>query len=324
MSTTSLTRTTSANSLFSSPAASRASSQNSQQGTPSSNEIARKVLATATSVLPTLTLTPLKSAKDALLKQTPQTSPAPSPAPSTPGSWQHPRMDEVLRRQNATHFDAGNMRLIGYNILGGLISFALPMVLPTPWIRALGPYATYTILLLRAFLIINIALACTPLFRAADACEDVPLTPSQRQLLGLPPMSRPATPLEQASYATPPRYSRTPSSSLQGQASDSPRNSPQEFDSTLRRSSASNSPYSATPIRQSPSFLQSPSQGERRRLSYGGTSTPTRSSPLGLGLSEFDAPGSGSGTPTKSGRASVGLNSKWLYDKGRRGSGGVF
>ena len=52
---------------------------------------------------------------------------------------------------------------------------------------------------------------------------------------------------------------------------------------------------------------------ERRRLSYN------------FGTSEFDAGGSMMGTtPTKiNNRASVGLNSKWLYEKGRGSPGAV-
>lgn len=61
--------------------------------------------------------------------------------------------------------------------------------------------------------------------------------------------------------------------------------------------------------------------GGGRRSSFG-----LRSSPLGgatgFSGSELDV----SGTPTKvvgNPRASVGLNSKWLYEKGRTSSGGI-
>lgn len=65
--------------------------------------------------------------------------------------------------------------------------------------------------------------------------------------------------------------------------------------------------------------------GNGRRSSYN-ISNSNRSSPLNFGMSEFDAAGSGSGsygTPTKSSRASVGLNSKWLYEKGRASPSGA-
>ena len=302
--------------------------------------------ATSTSALPKLGLTP--QSKAAAPAQPPTSTPQhqPSPAASTPGQWQHPRMDEVIRRQNATHFDMSNMKLIGVHV--GLIftSFLAPLMLytmqvalslsrhathnsadptslPSPWIRAAHPYPNYLLLVLRLFFLANIAVALSPLFRKPDSCEDVPLTPAQRQLLGLPPMSRPATPLEQTQWVTPPRYSRshTPksaTSSLRAQASGSPssgRGMPFEAaspsGSTHRRGSAS--PLTPSGARGA----------ERRRLSYTNRSSP-------LSTSEFDAVGSMS-TPTKTNRASVGLNSKWLYEKGRGspigsgwGTGSVF
>ena len=141
-------------------------------------------------------------------------------------------------------------------------------------------------------------MATTPLFRQQDPCNDIPLTPAQRQLLGLPPSSRPAMPQEKEQWITPPRYSRS--------ASGTPRSSPSSL-----RAEVSGSPIpppggiafgKASPL--TPGGVE-----ERRRLSL------NRNSPLSI--SEFDAAGSVS-TPTKANqRASVGLNSKWLYEKGR-------
>jgi nucleoporin POM34 len=172
------------------------------------------------------------------------------------------------------------------------------------------------------------AITLSPLFRKPDACEDIPLTPQQRHALGLPPMSRPATPQEEAQYVTPPRYSRsaTPRSSfgsagsfadsLRVQARGSPLsgrgsqldasfNSP--FGST-RRGSGSGSPYSASPLKDK---IFSNSEVGRR----GSLGSSSRGSPMG---GDFDPMSS---TGAKSGRASVGLNSKWLYQKGRASPG---
>jgi nucleoporin POM34 len=110
-------------------------------------------------------------------------------------------------------------------------------------------------------------------------------------------MSRSATPLEEQQYVTPPRFSRsaTPTSSLRGEPSDSPLSGRGvALDSSLRAVSPFGSPLGS----------------ERRKLSY----TSARSSPLSV--SEFDAVGN-LATPTKSGKATVGLNNKWLYEKGR-------
>ncbi len=74
------------------------------------------------------------------------------------------------------------------------------------------------------------------------------------------------------------------------------------FGSGTQQRRASGSPLT-------PSGTPSNAAAAGRRLSYNPRSSP-------LGLSEFDA----GGTPTKvmgNPRASVGLNSKWLYEKGR-------
>lgn len=159
-------------------------------------------------------------------------------------------------------------------------------------------------------------LSLTPLFRPRDTCDDIPLTDTQRTRLALPPRSRPASPAEIQSYVTPPRYSRsaTPGSgnSTRGgaQGSESPlgRGLASPLENSLRRES-----FNST-RRLSPLNANGSGSGvdHRRRLSF---QTSGRSSP-----SEFEAWGGsvGSvGTPTKSGKASVGLNSKWLYEKGR-------
>ena len=152
-------------------------------------------------------------------------------------------------------------------------------------------------------------------------------------------MSRPATPQEEAQYVTPPRYSRsaTPRSSfgsagsladsLRVQARGSPLsghgspfdasvsiNSP--FGSSTRRGSLSGSPFSASPLKDK--MFSNSEMG--RRGSFGssmgrrGSLGSSRGSPMG---GEFDNMSS----PAKSGRASVGLNSKWLYQKGRASPG---
>lgn len=99
--------------------------------------------------------------------------------------------------------------------------------------------------------------------------------------------------------------------------SDSPlrgRGSPMDGGSARR--SFSGSPFGS----QRPSLLGgsgfSSPVGDMRGASARRTSfnNSTRSSPLNT--SDFDMAGN-IGTPTKSNKASVGLNSKWLYEKGR-------
>ncbi|WPH03841.1 Hypothetical protein R9X50_00672400 [Acrodontium crateriforme] len=243
----------------------------------------------------------------------------PSPTPSTPGRWEHPRINEIERRRNKTKFDGDDTRKV-VQIFGLLLAtFIAPAILrsilPRSWSRFVGSYyPTIVFWVIRLLLTALIGIQCLPLFRKDDPCEDIPLTPAQRQLLGLPLMTRPMTPQELGQTVTPPRFTRsnTPrsASSTQVNLSGSPIN---ERNALL--DSASESPANGSPFTP-----QLHSGGERRRLSY----SSNRSSPLSI--SEFDAAGSVN-TPTKSARASVGLNSKWLYEKGRaspRLSGSVF
>ncbi|CAK4030926.1 Nucleoporin POM34 [Lecanosticta acicola] len=262
------------------------------------------------------------------LKITPKKNAPPAPTTPTrmPGhaGWIHPRMDEVLRRRNATDFDGSNVKTIIISSLIILTSMFVPNllreILPTPWLHAIYPWPMYALWAIRLLFLAFIGVAAAPLLRTPDACEDIPLTPQQRKLLGLPPMSRPATPQEQEQYVTPPRFSRsnTPrssSSSIRAEVSGSPlsgRGTPMESASFLR--SGSGSPFGSaqrpTSVNQSPQYSALRSGGERRRLSY----TSDRSSPLSESL--FDTSGSTS-TPTKSNKTSLGLNNKWLYEKGR-------
>jgi nucleoporin POM34 len=42
--------------------------------------------------------------------------PTPAPAAESPGNWQHPRMKEITRRQQATTFGSDNVKTIIYNL----------------------------------------------------------------------------------------------------------------------------------------------------------------------------------------------------------------
>ncbi|KAI7391713.1 hypothetical protein KC336_g16675 [Hortaea werneckii] len=312
---------------------------------------------------------PLAAAKSAVASVTPSKSPTPgtptqqpsSPALSTPGAWQHPRMDEVLRRRDANRFDKSHMQMIALNlallILTFLTSTITRSILPRTLLASPTYQSTtfYIHLLLRAFLTLNIALSLAPLFRPQDPCDDIPLTDSQRYHLGLPPRTRPATPREQTEYVTPPRYSRnsTPQSDRASlrmfAAAESPlgtrsTGAASPLDRSLGgRGSLGGSPFGSaqrpSPLGGRQSAVAGVNSSPRRRSSFQGmTRQQQRGSPLG-GLNDLDGfgssllGGSSTGTPTKSsgatttpvGKASVGLNSKWLYEKGRgspRGGGG--
>jgi nucleoporin POM34 len=177
-------------------------------------------------------------------------------------------------------------------------------------------YVSWGYLAVQAIMIINIGIALLPLVRRRDDISDIPLTPGQRKLLGLPPASAPPTP--NSIYSTPPRYSRTPS--LAGSAasnksySSSPLSGNGSPASDRRLSGSSYSPAAASPL------LQKAVTGGlgARKSSFGSPS------PLGVSSSASlfgDAPGTPS--PTAGKRSTVTLNNKWLFEKGRRTSSGA-
>ena len=152
-------------------------------------------------------------------------------------------------------------------------------------------------------------MALRPLYRAQDDLSDIPLTPAQRKLLGLPPTSKPPTPGSQ--YSTPPRYPRS-STPLSGSANGKV-GSYSPLSGTPRAGSPSNSPYTSGAI----PFLQKTNGAfdTSRRHSYGSAS------PLNPRASTSVPEAPSTPTPTTGKGATVGLNNKWLYDSGRRSSG---
>jgi nucleoporin POM34 len=176
------------------------------------------------------------------------------------------------------------------------------------------PYSNWVVGAIRLLFFINIFWAIRPLFLRPDDVADIPLTPSQRTAMGLDPdVKTPQTPGSVASpnYITPPRYQKsTPRSSF---GTPSERGSP--LSGSGRASlgmSTSHSPFS--PNNGSPLF---------QKVIGGSATKQLTGSPLG-GSSLFLESGSSNtpGTPTPvNGKASVGLNSKWLYEKRRDSRG---
>ncbi|KAH7135068.1 nuclear pore complex component-domain-containing protein [Dendryphion nanum] len=260
---------------------------------------------------------------------TPVTPSAQKQYQATPtGAWKHPKFDEITRRQYATTFDDRNVRIIVTNLSLLALSFvafaivsqiALLRALSVPLVNfaaTLQPIPNYLIWVLRLLLLGNATQASLPLLRryTPDEIADIPLTPSQRQALGLDPnVSTPMTPgsaFASPNYVTPPRYQKS-----------TPRNSfgtPGDYQSPLTGSprasmgkSTSNSPFS--PSTGSPLFQKAVGGGSAtKRMSF-----DSRNSPMSNSI--FDSSSSNTpGTPTPgTGRASVGLNSKWLYEKRR-------
>jgi nucleoporin POM34 len=175
----------------------------------------------------------------------------------------------------------------------------------------LRPFSSYIYLAARVILIYNILVALLPLIRPKDNLDDIPLTPAQRKLLGLPASDAPPTPGSQ--YVTPPRYARTPTSKS-GSPSSPFSNTPLSGKGSPIQGSGRGSTFSpnASPLLHK---AMAGGLGNTRRGSYGSPS------PLGPGVPKpwFDGPTSPS--PSSGKGTSVGLNSKWLYEKGRGSPG---
>ncbi|KAF7914457.1 uncharacterized protein EAF01_000863 [Botrytis porri] len=247
------------------------------------------------------------------------------PQPSTPqaGTWKHPKFDEIARRQNVATFTDQNMRRLLWNGVGFVVLWYIGQTIwrtfPGYFFgEALFPmFASWTFRIIQLCLIFNIVVALRPFYTKRDNMEDIPLTPAQRKLLGLKPSSRPPTPGSE--YVTPPRYRRTstplsssPANRRGNPASGSPSGKRSESPHTQDGLESLINPlgpvYSpgASPLLQKTLM----SGSGNRRSSYG-------SNPLGRSIGD-------PGTPSPLGVAkpsSVGLNNKWLYEKGRRNSG---
>ncbi|KAI0135676.1 NPCC-domain-containing protein [Daldinia grandis] len=251
-----------------------------------------------------------------------KSTPATPPVTDSPGTWRHPRIEEITRRQEATTFTDGNIKRIAVNIvvlvalifLHSFLARVLPSKKSFPY--AVWNYSRYAYWTVLAIPVFNIGTNLLPLLRPKDDISDIPLTPGQRRLLGLPPTSAPPTP--GSAYSTPPRYSRTPS--ISGSAgskrsfSSSPRSSTSNFGSSIGVNGNGGLAGLASP--QSP-LLQKAMNGARRSsISSLGSPSPMGAS---TGFSSFygGVPDSPSPSPANGKRSTVGLSSKWLYERGR-------
>ncbi|KAL5614508.1 hypothetical protein BROUX41_004611 [Berkeleyomyces rouxiae] len=264
------------------------------------------------------------------------------PVSESPGTWKHPQLDEIQRRRNASTFTEKNMRQValGAGMLLALwaVEYSVATYLNFDFLsRSTRSYFAWAFTILHAGPIANIGLALLPLVRPTDNLTDIPLSNEQRQLLGLPLLAGSSA---ETKFNTPPRYSRTPSmadsansrasyngSPLSGRGSPaavSPLKNSQfsPITSPLQHKSAQFSPISSPLQHKTGSstpklgFLGS-STSSNRRPSFG-SNTPL----LGAGNSSSNSLFADIGTPSPaSKRASVGLNSKWLYEKSRRQSG---
>lgn len=257
----------------------------------------------------------------------------PATATPSPGRWRHPGFDEISRRQRASTFDDSNVQRIILNagfivILWLLRSFlqSSPETLSFVFSADVQSKIHNALLISISLPFINILVALFPLYKGQDNVPDIPLTPSQRALLGLDPNATP--PLNPGTqYITPPRYARSPT----------PRNS-SPASNRSNRSSTGSTPFSGRErSSESPSFSRlasdspfSPSASPlwQKQLRSGHNSrreSLVLPSPLGPGKndSRWCLPSTPSPVTGKGQGASVGLNNRWLYQRQRTSSGRV-
>lgn len=159
------------------------------------------------------------------------------------------------------------------------------------------------------------AVSCYPLVKPKDNITDIPLTPSQRALLGLDPLSGPPdTPASEC--ITPPRYPRmsTPrSGSPASRGSNSTRSHSSRNGSPSLGGDGGESPFSAS----ASSIWQKSVGGSRDSLRRNSFGSP---SPHNAGVNSKDITAAVTPkTPSPLGgrSPSVVLNNRWLYNRGR-------
>ncbi|KAI1214683.1 NPCC-domain-containing protein [Annulohypoxylon truncatum] len=264
-----------------------------------------------------MSLTMAKTALTTPKKSTPATP----PVTDSPGTWRHPRLPEIIRRQDATNFTEKNVKRIAINVLVFItIVFThnmLSLMVPKKWFSYLvwyyARYAYWAILFLPIF---NIGTNLLPLFRQKDDLSDIPLTPGQRRLLGLPPTNAPPTP--GSAYSTPPRYARTPSIGSAGSRRSFSGSPASNNGSPTRGSGNGSGPFGGIGSPNSPLLHKAMNGARRSSIGSLGSGSPLSTSILGASTGSFYGGVPDSPSPASGGkRSTVGLNSKWLYERGR-------
>ncbi|KAI9374467.1 nuclear pore complex component-domain-containing protein [Aspergillus egyptiacus] len=246
--------------------------------------------------------------------------PAASPAPATeqsqtPGKWRHPQLNEIVRRQHAGTFGDHNLKTLLWNgfALFATLVFGKSFRSYSHWIQAktdIPIYPDEMLLVLQLIFLLNILVALYPLIRPKDQIADIPLTPTQRALLGLDP-SASSSPAPATTYVTPPKYR------LSGSRAASPASLPGSplsmSASASGRRFSSGAAFSPSPSPLLHKMVTNGGRENARRQSFGSSSPLTRSSPFKESIMVPATP-----SPVSGKRGSLGLSNKWLYERGRR------
>lgn len=224
------------------------------------------------------------------LPSTPNASKPPKPSSVPTGSWEHPSLAAIRSR---TINKEQVLRTVFTNIIGLVIfnvilnSASAASIIPESITTELAKFSHITFYLvtaLQCLFAFNITWNAYKLVKPQDTFEDLPLTPSQRKLMGLPDSPNAKVP---ANPASPPRYvkssAQTRYSPLRPQANSAIGSSSPTVTGASRgtpfNSKASNVVLASTPSKNTPSKLvpESPLAGLSRKLN-----TPVKEQPAPL------------------------------------------
>lgn len=213
------------------------------------------------------------------LPSTPNASKPPKPSSVPTGSWEHPSLAAIRSR---TINKEQVLRTVFTNIVGLVIfniilnSASAASIIPESITAELAKFSQITFYLvtaLQGLFAFNITWNAYKLVKPQDTFEDLPLTPSQRKLMGLPDSPNAKVP---ANPASPPRYvkssAQTRYSPLRPQANSTIGSSASAVTGASRstpfNSKATNVVLASTPSKNTPSKLvsESPLAGLSRKL----------------------------------------------------------
>ncbi|KAF3927228.1 hypothetical protein ABW20_dc0106444 [Dactylellina cionopaga] len=271
----------------------------------------------------------------------------------TPGSWKHPKFDEILRRQDARSLSDRRLSQALKNSSALIVSFIVtyffyhsPIYSSLPkndFFDIIYILVAFSINGVRFLFVYNIFDAIFGTIRGPDPMIDIPLTPDQRSTLSLPPTpnSIVVAPVaaETSHYITPPRYNKSsPLPSPANRASTPTPSTPNNrtfanISGISAISAISGKPRvtsTGSPVGPGQNLLTSPGSFRSPSPVF---NTPSPYKPIGAGMDKrngFSTPMSGNGRQAligqgsligsggTNGSPSVVASGKWLYEQRNR------
>ncbi|KAF3912867.1 hypothetical protein AA313_de0205035 [Arthrobotrys entomopaga] len=277
---------------------------------------------------------------------TPSRTAATPKGQGTPGSWQHPKFDEIMRRQDARTFsdrrlsqalkNAGALTaslVISWTFYNSRLYSSLPRNDVCDLIYTVVHWSLNG---LRFLFLYNICEAIFGTLRGPDPMVDIPLTADQRSTLSLPPTPNSTAVANAAGdtshYVTPPRYNKSsplPSPATRGSAPTTPNS--RTFASISGISTKPRVTSAGSPVGPGQNLLTSPGSFRSPSPVF---NTPSPLKPIGAGLEKrhsFSSPmnangarqaliGQGSlvGGMGNTASPTVVASGKWLFEQRNR------